>query len=155
MVIIDKCGVRGDATLCVVIFHFDTFKSSFCVLAYFKSPATISYSCITPIIFIRIPILRLCLLWRVIWPINNKIVFNVVERVVLLISTAKYTGTVHTGKTIASDFGAKTVLIITAPLLLYLSYLLAGALGREFSMPLICNCVLYRVIHNIRDHYRM
>ena len=24
MVIIDKCGMRGDATLCVVIFHFVT-----------------------------------------------------------------------------------------------------------------------------------
>ena len=39
-------------------------------------------------------------------PVENKIVFNVVERVVLLISTAKCSGTVHTGEKIASDFGA-------------------------------------------------
>ena len=34
-------------------------------------------------------------------------VFNIVQRVVFLISTAKCTGTVHTVQKIASEFGAK------------------------------------------------
>ena len=71
-----------------------------------NSPATIAYPCNTHILVIRIPMLHSGLLLLVMRPVENKIVFNVVERVVLLIPMAKCTGTVHTRENIVSDIGA-------------------------------------------------
>ena len=82
------------------------FSRFYMFLYISKCPATIAYPCITPILFIKIRIYFPTYWCRFISPTANKMVFNVVEIVILLISTAKCTGTVHIDYKIASEFRA-------------------------------------------------
>ena len=88
-----------------------SFSRCYMFLHFSKYPASIAYPCITPILFIKIltHFPTYCCRFIHVSPTANKMVFNVVERFILFISTAKCTGTLHTDYKLLPSLGHKTV----------------------------------------------